>query len=60
MLEVGQLEDLGWDGGEAVAVEPENLQTAGQVGKTARLQEWDPIVVEVPETKRWKVWGQTV
>lgn len=38
MLEVGQLEDLGWDGGEAVAIEPQNLQTAGQVGKTARLQ----------------------
>ena len=38
MLEVGKLEDLGWDGGEAVAIELENLQTAGQVGKTAHLQ----------------------
>lgn len=54
MLEVGQLEDLGWDGGEAVAVEPESLQTAGQVGKTACLQWWDTIVVEKPEPKRFK------
>lgn len=38
MLEVGQLEDLGWYGGEAVAVEPQNLQAAGQVRETARLQ----------------------
>lgn len=38
MLEVGKLEELGWDGGEAVAIEPKNLQSAGQVGKTARLQ----------------------
>lgn len=54
MLEVGQLEDLGWDGEEAVSIEPENLQTAGQVGKTARLQRWDTIVVEVPETKQFQ------
>lgn len=45
MLEVGQLEDLGRDGGEAVAVEPENLQTAGQVGEAARLKRRDPIVI---------------
>lgn len=37
VLEVGQLEDLGWDGGQPVAVETENLQTAGQVGEAARL-----------------------
>jgi len=38
VLEVGQLEDLGGDGGEAVAVEPKNLQRAGQVGEAAGLQ----------------------
>lgn len=38
MLEVRQLEDLGWDGGETVAVEPKNLQTAREVGEAARLQ----------------------
>lgn len=38
MLEVGQLEDLGWDGGQTVAVQPKNLQTARQVGEAARLQ----------------------
>ena len=49
MLEVGQLEDLGWDWGQAVAVQPENLQTAGQVGEAAGLQRRDTIVVEEPE-----------
>lgn len=49
MLEVGQLEDLGWDGGQAVAVQPENLQTAGQVGEAAGLQRRDTIVVEESE-----------
>lgn len=49
MLKVGQLEDLGWDAGQAIAVEPESEQTAGQVGKTARLQRGDAIVVEEPE-----------
>lgn len=38
MLEVGQLEDLSWDGGEPVSVEPKNLQTAGQVGEAACLK----------------------
>lgn len=37
MLQVGQLEDLGWDGGQTIAVQTENLQTAGQVGEAARL-----------------------
>lgn len=66
MLEVGQLEDLGWDGGEAVAVEPKNLQTVGQVGEAARLQWRDTIVVEQPEKKKdlkvclkWKDTGET-
>lgn len=45
MLEVGELEDLGRDGGEAVAVQPEDLQSAGQVDKTARLQGGNAIVV---------------
>lgn len=48
MQQAGQREDLGWDGGQAVAVEPEELQAAGQVGEAARLQGGDPIVVEVP------------
>lgn len=48
MLEVGQLEDLGWDGGEAVAVEAKNLQRAGQVGEASGLQRRDPVVVEEP------------
>lgn len=47
--EAGQLEDLGWDGGEAVAVELKNLQSAGQVGEAAGLHQRDPIVVEEPE-----------
>lgn len=51
MLEVGQLEDLGWDGGEAVAVEPKNLQTARQVGEAARLQWRDTVIVEEPENE---------
>lgn len=38
MLEVGQLEDLGRDAGKTVAVQAENLQTAGQVGEASRLQ----------------------
>lgn len=46
MLEVGQLEDLGRDGGQTVAVETENLQTAGQVGEAARLQPRDAVVVQ--------------
>lgn len=45
VLEVGELEDLGRDGGEAVAVQPEDLQSAGQVDKTARLQGGNAIVV---------------
>lgn len=53
MLEVRQLEDLGWDGGETVAVEPKNLQTAREVGEAARLQWWDTIVVEEPEEERF-------
>lgn len=52
MLEVGQLEDLGRDGREAVAVEPENLQAAGQVGEAAGLQRRDAIVVQDPEEDR--------
>lgn len=46
MLEVGQLEDLGRDGGQAVAIQPKNLQTARQVGEAARLQRRDAIVVQ--------------
>lgn len=38
MLKVGQLEDLGWDGGQTVAVQLKNLQTARQVGEAACLQ----------------------
>lgn len=49
MLEVGQLEDLGRDGGQAVAVEAENLQAAGQVGETSHLQRRDAIAVQEPE-----------
>lgn len=52
MLEVGQLEDLGRDGGEAVTVESENLQAAGQVGEASRLQRWDTIAVEEPEKEK--------
>lgn len=48
MLEVGQLEDLGWDGGQTVAVQPQNLQTARQVGEAARLQRRDTVVVQEP------------
>lgn len=46
MLEVGKLEDLGWDGGQTVAVQTENLQTAGQVGEAACLQRRDAVVVQ--------------
>ncbi len=45
MLEVGQLEDLGRDGGETVAVQSKKLQAARQVGKAACLQRRDTIVV---------------
>lgn len=45
MLEVGQLEDLSWDGGQTIAVQPKNMQSAGQIGEAAGLQRWDPIVV---------------
>lgn len=38
MQEIGQLEDLGRDGGQTIAVQTENLETAGQVGEAARLQ----------------------
>lgn len=46
VLEVGQLEDLGRDGGQTVAVETEDLQAAGQVGEAARLQRGDAVVVQ--------------
>lgn len=46
VLEVGQLEDLGRDGGQTVAVQTENLETAGQVGEAARLQRGDAVVVQ--------------
>lgn len=46
MQEVGQLEDLGRDGGQTIAVQTENLQTAGQVGEAARLQRRDAVVVQ--------------
>lgn len=49
MPQVGQLEDLGGDGGEAVAAESENLQTMRQVGEAARLQRRDPVAVEEPD-----------
>lgn len=52
VLEAGQLEDLGRDGGQAVAVEPQDLQRAGQVGEAARLHRGDAVVVEEPETRR--------
>lgn len=52
MMEVGELEDLGWDGGQTVAVEAEDLQVAGQVGEAAQLQRGDTIVVEIPEKQR--------
>lgn len=48
MQEVGQLEDLGRDGGQTVAVEPENLQAARQVGEAAALQRRDAVVVQEP------------
>lgn len=38
MFQVGQLQDLGGDGREAVAVESDNLQTVRQVGEAACLQ----------------------
>lgn len=60
MLEVGQLEDLGWDGGQTVAVQTENLQTAGQVGEAPRLQGCDTIVVqEAGRQKRERLSGET-
>lgn len=49
MLELGQLEELGSYAGEPVAVEPEKLQRARQVGEAAGLQRGQPIVVEKPE-----------
>lgn len=54
MLEVGQLEDLGWDVGQTIAVETENLQTAGQVGEAARLQRRDAVVVQEPRVQTQK------
>lgn len=56
MLEVGQLEDLGWDVGQAIAVETENLQTAGQVGEAACLQRRDTVVVQEPRVQTQKHW----
>lgn len=56
MLEVGQLEDLGWDGGQTIAVQTEDLQTAGQVGEAARLQRRDAVAVqEAGEQKKGSV-----
>lgn len=52
MLEVGQLEDLGWDGGQTIAVQTEDLQTAGQVGEAARLQRRDAVVVQEAGTQK--------
>lgn len=52
VLEVGQLEDLGRDGGQAVAVQTEHLQTAGQVGEAARLQRGDAVVVQEPRGQK--------
>ena len=46
VLEVGQLEDLGWDGREAVPVKSEHLQAAGQVDKAACLQRRNAVIVE--------------
>lgn len=60
MLQVGQLEDLGWDGGQTIAVQTENLQTAGQVGEAARLQQRDTVVVqEAGRHKRERLSGMT-
>lgn len=52
VLKVGQLEDLGWDGGEAVAVELEDLQATGQVDKAAYLQRGNPVVVKIADSER--------
>lgn len=46
------MEHLRRDGGEAVAVEPEDLQAAGEVGEGAGLQRRDAVVVEEPERGR--------
>lgn len=54
MQEVGQLEDLGRDGGQTIAVQTEDLQTARQVGEAARLQRRDAVVVQEAGRKKKK------